>query len=61
MREITQGMLDRYWRRFHSLGWNRSSTAIPFGLGRRAELKALRDAMSLKRSELRRISRRIGK
>lgn len=58
-KEVTRGRLERYQRRYDSFGWQKSRPPLNlFGLGRRAQLKALRNAMSLTRNQLRRMSRR---
>lgn len=55
-KEITQGRIHRYIYRYESLG-HKNPIGLT-GLGRRATLKALRDAMSMTRNEMRRRARR---
>lgn len=45
MRHVTQGMIDRYLYRYNQL-FRRKGPINLEGLGRRAQLKALRDAMT---------------
>lgn len=58
MKEVTQGQIDRFKDRAESLGHKWVGGIGLMGLGRRAQLKALRNAMSKTRNEMRRASRR---